>query len=331
MTLVPYYAGNAEDFVVNAIQPFLTIVKCKYDVKSFFFIRYWQKGFHIRLRIKCLEIDAKSIYEESEQYFTEYFIRNPSSFSNSDPSAQSKSSSTYYSNENIICDAIRFVDYIPEINRYGGTQHSILVAEECFQYSSDLAIQLFTSSKWNHSKTLANALIAHYILLFHFNTLSNDKCSFFYHLFKDNIGFLVDDTETGDVTLTNADIQGLEAIYRQAIDPQTPSLFNQCKQIYDTLQMRHTFEENYWNKWCVDSLNICKKLKSLFYNKHLDSIYYSQVDEKVDDGVILKALYPIISSYIHMTNNRLGVSTKEESYLAYIAYHCTKNLLAKEC
>src|SRR5260221_3291373 len=74
-----YYAPPWEEMLVQAIQPFVEGILAKQWANQFFFIRYWERGPHIRLRFKgetnVLEQIAKP---ELARVFISYCDQKPS-------------------------------------------------------------------------------------------------------------------------------------------------------------------------------------------------------------------------------------------------------------
>ena len=47
-----YYSGNWEKFLTNSVKPFVEDILDRKLAEQYFFIRYWERGPHIRLRFK---------------------------------------------------------------------------------------------------------------------------------------------------------------------------------------------------------------------------------------------------------------------------------------
>ena len=94
-----YYEGNLDIVLCKLIKPFLNEVLNKY-IKHCFFIRYYENGSHIRLRLKgylsTLDNSVWPILENmANDFFSNSIKQNKSAYLKIDP-------------------------YIPEFDRYGG-------------------------------------------------------------------------------------------------------------------------------------------------------------------------------------------------------------------
>lgn len=88
-----YYYDNQDLLITNGIYPILK----KYKITDFFFIRYWQHGPHIRLRL--LNID-KNLFENIKLEINKFVKENPSK-TRIDEEEYRKLSTDYAKKENI--------------------------------------------------------------------------------------------------------------------------------------------------------------------------------------------------------------------------------------
>jgi thiopeptide-type bacteriocin biosynthesis protein len=133
-----YYSEPREHFFVSCLKPFIDDVIKKKIADTYFFIRYWEKGYHIRLRFKgnetALQNELKPLLVN---YFSVYFIEHPS---------QRKESSL----ELLANNSIHFTEYEPEVERYGGKK-AILLAEKQFECSSKAVLNILNqTSEWTY-------------------------------------------------------------------------------------------------------------------------------------------------------------------------------------
>lgn len=149
MMWISYYVYiwdlNAVDRLINIIVSHLK----EHKITNYFFIRYWEGGPHIRIRVKYNKsISPKFIYKILSLSTQEFFSKNPmSSTVRLDKNEFYKKSFTdgkninvddypWYKNGEIVKSK-----YIPEIDRYGGVK-MIEKSEESFIYSSDLVASI---------------------------------------------------------------------------------------------------------------------------------------------------------------------------------------------
>ncbi|MCA9936298.1 MAG: thiopeptide-type bacteriocin biosynthesis protein, partial [Anaerolineales bacterium] len=74
-----FYGKLWEDLLTQAVRPFVDDLFIQGQISQFFFIRYWERGPHIRLRLKgqpsALQNHVKPALEAT---FTDYFTKYPS-------------------------------------------------------------------------------------------------------------------------------------------------------------------------------------------------------------------------------------------------------------
>ncbi|MBS3680921.1 hypothetical protein KGF86_11895 [Ornithinibacillus massiliensis] len=113
------------------------------DMETYFFIRYWLGGPHVRLRFKCKEEDYQKIRVRFEESITTFLKKNIVDLIDYEHFYQN----TMLENENIThtywCEhgSVVEFEYEPEYARYGG-QEAIRYSENVFYESSVLANQL---------------------------------------------------------------------------------------------------------------------------------------------------------------------------------------------
>src|SRR5207253_1071173 len=114
---------------------------------NFFYIRYWEKGPHIRLRFLLHDVNMRRILEESiSSYFHGYFLKHPSY-------TTAERSEEYAMRGGRANNSVVFTTYEPELERYGG-EAGIAISETQFWHSSiaTLAIINKHSGIWNFGK-----------------------------------------------------------------------------------------------------------------------------------------------------------------------------------
>ena len=74
-----YYAEPWVDVLVKGLKPFVQDVLEAGRARQFFFIRYWERGPHIRLRFRGdrVELEEK-VRPALVRYFEQYYLDHPS-------------------------------------------------------------------------------------------------------------------------------------------------------------------------------------------------------------------------------------------------------------
>ena len=196
---------------------------------------------------------------------------------------------------------ILWISYEPEVGRYGGPDGMIL-AESFFHYSSEISILLLGKIiSEERSSRLGKALLSMVILLHAFldNRAKAAK-------FAGNYGMNYLQTLIRDEALQSRWVEAFGSGYTR----QAEMLAIYVNETWERLQASETLPE-VLDRYRQNIHEIKWRFKSLWADRRL-----------MIGAVVLEnwehCISAIISSYVHMMNNRLGVTLQEESYLAYL-------------
>ncbi|MBC9911744.1 thiopeptide-type bacteriocin biosynthesis protein [Chitinophaga varians] len=120
-----FHAGDHDRLLQLLVSPVVQRAGCPY-----FFIRYWEKGPHIRLRLYVendRQADVKQLLEDAAQT---YFETHPSC----------RQDDAWPSQQLLPNDSWQYIPYVPEISRYGNAQ-TMPLAERQFYLSSVCVLQ----------------------------------------------------------------------------------------------------------------------------------------------------------------------------------------------
>lgn len=158
-----FYYDN-HDFIIRAG---LTPILSRNNIENFFFIRYWENGPHIRLRIK--DIDDQ-LFEKIKYDICNFIKTNPSKLIiNKDKyikraSEYGKKEKNFTNNKGIISNnTVKDWVYEPEFKKYHGIQ-GVPIAEKEFIYSSKLAMKILISEPSVSKKYMFGATFALLVL-----------------------------------------------------------------------------------------------------------------------------------------------------------------------
>lgn len=261
-----FYPGELDEVLLGLIAPLTDVyLSDRRLVPSYFFIRYWEGGSHIRLRVKTdaeqWQVILKQLEERADKLFTGY-------------------------------DLTAAV-YAPEIERYGD-ERSIYWAERHFFQSSVFVLNYICTRK-NGASVLIQALRMQLILLF----------------------------------AAQLEMSRLTEIGAFFINGWLPRLYTKT----DDFPAQKTF-------WLNEFENSFKRTKEFilpaslaFWEELNTGTADKQVMEllKVDQQIMLNYLAggfgetkitEIMTSIMHMDNNRLGISNYEEAYGMYCTMQC---------
>ncbi|MEM6967336.1 MAG: thiopeptide-type bacteriocin biosynthesis protein, partial [Bacteroidota bacterium] len=130
-----YYNEPWEEFLQKALEPYVNTAVQTGIAQQYFFIRYWENGPHIRLRMKGEEEMINTILKPNlEEHFTHYFESKPSR--RTEPQYPPNFSETL---KWFLNNSISYNEYQPEVGRFGG-KLGIQIAEKQFMISSKVVL-----------------------------------------------------------------------------------------------------------------------------------------------------------------------------------------------
>jgi thiopeptide-type bacteriocin biosynthesis protein len=184
-------------------------------------------------------------------------------------------------NENsFINNAIQIIDYQPETQRYGG-KNGILISEQFFNYASETIFD-FINTETDYEATLLIGIVMN--LYVAQSDFENDSTTLFQSIFNHWLDFNLQHLAIPEAEM----IEQFETIYAEQgemLTEITQSILFQKNEI-------EGFEN--WQKYCDETL------------------------EKLRQTELTKPIPDILASYIHLNNNRLGISNFDESLMAYL-------------
>jgi thiopeptide-type bacteriocin biosynthesis protein len=181
---------------------------------------------------------------------------------------------------NFINNAIQIIDYQPETQRYGG-KNGILISEQFFNYASETIFD-FINTETDYEATLLIGIVMN--LYVAQSDFENDSTTLFQSIFNHWLDFNLQHLAIPEAEM----IEQFETIYAEQgemLTEITQSILFQKNEI-------EGFEN--WQKYCDETL------------------------ERLRQTELTKPIPDILASYIHLNNNRLGISNFDESLMAYL-------------
>ncbi|WP_299136845.1 thiopeptide-type bacteriocin biosynthesis protein [uncultured Tenacibaculum sp.] len=282
-----YTELSLDKIIVELIKPTLEELENKKLLKSYFFIRYWENGPHIRLRVLSYSSEDNSVIETTVNKKVESYF--------------SKQKDEYSLESN---------NYIREIDRYGGEQ-AIIISEKQFQDSSKIVLELLNDNfnKWNYTTAISFAIQMH--LIFAKNVIKDiDKSiAFFESILNNWIQYSIKKDDQGKIT--DNEMKKVLTFFNNSYISQEKVL----TYISDTI-----WNDNEKSEWIDTWKLLSKELRGLtiesIENIKTPSWFKLNKDGKL--SVEDQKIFSIYDSYIHMTNNRLGVHLRDEAFIAFL-------------
>lgn len=321
-----FYASNANPMLLEALEPLTIDLRERGLIQRYFFIRYFQEGPHIRLRLLVEEgVEEEDVKREAEKTINGYLKRRPALYSAENDKAQSFYKDMYiteYGQEkwNEVYGAegkmplrpnnsMHYIDYEPEYGRYGGPQ-GIEVAEWHFEKSSEIVMKLIRSTNL-HVRSILLGLSIQLALPLCFGLLEDEQrviqfLSNYGKYWMDNYG---KPKEGADLT----------ANFEKKFARVSPNLQRRLAEIQSyVVQGKVGTLTSIEREWIGHIRELKERLAALVAARKMVFQGRTTRDEAYipDQPVIAYSI--LLTSYIHMTNNRLGVSITDEIYLAYL-------------
>jgi thiopeptide-type bacteriocin biosynthesis protein len=311
-----FQTNDTNHFLLNAIHPLIESLKKDGYINQFFFVRYREKGPHIRLRLKPIDICRQSkIKFFLNGYFEHYFKKNESLRKDPDNLPENQ---RWYPN-----DSVEYIAYEPEIERYGGIR-SLQVSEEQFNLSSEIVMNFIRSKKnLTYEDSLGTALQLHISFCWALGLNDGQVRFLFANMFqKWFYSSILYVTVNRSESVAGSAKKKIVSLFKQNYENQKFFLLRIMDKIISNMMINEKFDKEWLNNWIDESRKIAKKLN------YLNLAGKIQVpDDYIDcTGGLMpedKSIVYLCESYIHMTNNRLGILNRDEAYLFYLI----KNLL----
>ena len=310
-----YYGEPLDKVIVEAVIPFVEQVMAYDWIDSFFFIRYWERGPHIRLRFlgdpEKLESELKPAYLK---HFGAYFEAHPSERKEPEYAPDTPEDLKWFPN-----NSVQFITYEPETERYGG-EHCLVISEEHFMFSSQSIFDLMTESAedWGYDRAMGAAIQMHLSMAFGLGMDDREMVGFFdeyynrwlhraYYFFEPNIT---------KEELEKRKESTLEA-FDQTYEAQRESLVSFFEQILELLK-EGGFEDTWLETWVDGAGRTRAKLDDLMDRGLYDTTKFYEMKEEGGFSIDQQKRWALFDSYVHMTNNRVGILNRDEAYLAFI-------------
>lgn len=310
-----YYAEPWEKFLSEAVHPFVTDVLKDKWADHYFFIRYWEKGPHIRLRFWGDENKlTRELQPRLTDHFNSYFDKNPSARIDPEWLKDAPEEHQWFPN-----NSIQFIEYEPEVERYGG-EHAIAIAEQQFETSSTAIFSIIKDSNdWSYDRALGAAIQLHLGFAHATGMPLEETKEFYAYIFagwfpRAYNHYGLQDNQEG---LKKQQEETLKA-FNENFEKQKDTLVNYHELLWEAFESTEEFEMEWLNQWLIDMKDIAEKLQQLDKKSQLVFPKEFKPNLSLKTPANHQYYWSIYNSYIHMTNNRLGILNRDEGYLGYL-------------
>ncbi|HYR06304.1 MAG TPA: thiopeptide-type bacteriocin biosynthesis protein [Longimicrobium sp.] len=290
------YTPDCDRVVLDVAEPFVRRCQAEGWIHQHFFIRYSEFGPHVRLRLLGMpDVLAGEVWPALVEHLRAH---NPGVQIDARP--ENPGVPKREEGEPVRVTHVARVEYEPETDRYGGPD-ALLVSERAFEVSSDAAYALIAKMGTERSSRLGKGLLGTVILI-HLFANSREHGSAFTQMYSTNYLRAVAREEDGRETLLDA--------FDQGFSNQAETLMEYVDAIWEAMDDGDSLSDTL-DAYAAGMRGIREELRALFEQGRVLAMGQPAAEW-------VRAWQTLLPSYLHMMNNRLGITIQEESYLGYL-------------
>ncbi|AEB45324.1 putative lantibiotic biosynthesis protein [Micromonospora maris AB-18-032] len=317
-----FYASNANPMLVEGVRPLVDELREEGLISRYFFIKYWMEGPHVRLRVlPAPGVDPQVVRSRVDEAIAAFLRRRPALYEVDSEGlgdlykqmflaeyGQQRWDAEYGATGRMPMRANNSYHHIPyerEYGRYGGPA-GIELAEWHFEHSSDVVLDLLATTNV-HVRPVLLGLSAQ---------LGMMLCAVFLDDDRRIAEFLDEYRRFWEVSYSEPSDDyhaSFDTSYRRMDAALRDRLAAIRTAARGPASAQATGVEGRWAAHCRELRD--RVVAAAGQGK----LVFQRGDAEPRVVEDLDAVVPIVlSSYLHMTNNRLGVSILDEIYLSYL-------------
>jgi thiopeptide-type bacteriocin biosynthesis protein len=318
-----FYGREQRTLLLECFAPSLAEFSKEGAIERYFFVRYWEGGPHIRLRVVPSAGAEEHVKAVLEARLHTFLLEKPVFFAMPEGSqvwARRSFVLEYgeeelyrkYGPEGIIPsypeNTFHYINYEPEYERYGGTE-GMEVGERHFHIASQMVLDRLT---WDniHIKgvRLAQAI-----------TIMLGICLAFLETEQAVATFLREYAMSWHIRFFSGKPGGLTAAFMPRAELALPKLSGRilnAARDFQTGSLHVITKQD--AEWAAHARTLKTELMMLIQKDRI-TMAKEFVDVRWGDTPMAR-LVTLLFSYVHMTNNRLGIALTDEISMAYLVY-----------
>jgi hypothetical protein len=317
-----FYAANPQPLLTGCVGPLVRELTERNLLAGHFFINYWLEGPHVRLRLRPrTAADEPAVRAMAEEAITRYLKARPALYAMGTgylgelydilfalEYPQGKPAELVDADGRMKLAAnnsYSWRPYEPEYGKYGGPE-GIDVAEWHFQHSSDLVVNSVGSMNLHLRPVLLGT--AAQLMTVMAGTFLPERAAL--------LDFLDEYHRFWHRAFTGTNLIGTDE-YTRMYDSVAAELGRRVRLILDLVGQGQTERlPGFLRGWAEHAAELKGRVLDLAGSGRLVINTWHGGDRLITDGG--EALATLLSPYLHMTNNRLHVTIRDEAYLSYL-------------
>jgi thiopeptide-type bacteriocin biosynthesis protein len=308
-----YNAHDLRPVLLDCVEPLIDQLLEAQMIERYFALRYWEGGSHVRLRLLPKQnVDGAVLRAFAGKEIERFLQMRPSLF-DPDPGVHGELMRTMFISEYGQAafdekygatgaipleknNSYSFVPYLPEYGRYGGPD-GVEMSEEYFQLSTATALHLLRET---NSQVRTSLLGLSFQLMLHFSFAYFSDIARTQQFFRRYREFFQRFSTTGH------DVTRLSATFSRQAD-KIQSRVAELQNTHDLIELGGL---GHLGEFVRSAPRLRARIAALFDAGRLT---FSPPVASADE-----AAQRLLTSYLHMLNNRLGVHLAEEVYVAHM-------------
>lgn len=290
------YSSACDKVILQVVAPCVKIGLTEGLFSRYFFIRYGEGGAHVRLRL-CVP------YQSPEQEVQECITSQLQSLKETIAVKESDSESSLREQKVPAGLGVRWMTYEPEVNRYGGAL-GIKVAEQLFYCSSEACLTFLQNEHpMENASRLGKALIMTLLELFVF---------FKQRRVVGEFAELYGNSYLRTLIREEGMRSSWSEAFRNGHEIQSRSLAAYIHEMWSRLEDNESVSEvldRYRGNLEMQLSELVALVETRAVSR--DGVPFFNADS---------ALRALVPSYVHMMNNRIGITPLEESYVCHLIW-----------
>lgn len=317
-----FYASDSNPVLTDAVRPLVAELRREDLLERWFFIKYWMEGPHVRLRLLPRRAEDRArVQAIAEERLAAFLRRRPALYEvDADGTSEvyKKLFLAEYSEEEYEerygdghmpfrpNNSVHSFPYELEFDRYGGPE-GMELAQWHFEHSSDVVLELLASTNV-HVRTVMLGLSVQLSLALCYVFLDTDEevtrflawyQSFWETTYQERPEDYHDGFRRNYLRMEDRLVERVERVRAAA---------NEDPDELTPLERR----------WITHARELRQRVEALQEAGRLEFVKRDGSGERgpLEDASMVRFI--LLSSYVHMTSNRLGVSILDEIYLCFV-------------